>query len=71
MVDSVFATQVNSALRSNPHIAGRTLHFEASQGKVVLRGTVASYYQKQMAQEMLRGVEGVERIENELQVAWQ
>jgi osmotically-inducible protein OsmY len=37
---------------------------------VRLQGTVGSFYQKQMAQELLRRVDGVERIENQLQVSW-
>jgi hypothetical protein len=35
-----------------------------------LRGVVRSYYQKQMAQEVLLGLEGVEHIENQLEVEW-
>ena len=62
--------QVTLALEQNPHIRGRKLRFEMSEGKVVLRGVVASYFQKQMAQESLRGVEGVRHIENQLEVCW-
>jgi osmotically-inducible protein OsmY len=36
---------------------------------VILRGKVGSYFQKQMAQEALRGVDGVEAIENCLEVS--
>jgi len=46
------------------------LRLEARQGRIILRGTVASYYQKQMAQETLRKIDGVEEIENHLQVHW-
>jgi osmotically-inducible protein OsmY len=59
-----------SALSGNPYLAGRSLRLETEAGKVVLRGTVNSYFQKQMAQESLRGVEGVGEIENELTVMW-
>lgn len=58
------------ALESNPHLPRRNLRFEAQHGRVVLRGTVQSYYQKQMAQEMLRGVDGVSEIDNRLEVSW-
>ncbi len=37
---------------------------------MVLRGVVRSYYQKQMAQEMLKNVDGVNEIENQLEVCW-
>ena len=59
-----------SALQQSPFLAHRKLRFEAEQGRVVLRGVVNSYYQKQMAQEALRGVEGIDQIENQLEVCW-
>jgi hypothetical protein len=31
---------------------------------------VSSWYQKQMAQEMLMRMDGIERIENHLEVCW-
>ena len=58
-------------LEQNPHLSTRTLRCEAAEGHVVLRGTVRSYYQKQMAQEMLKTVDGVDTIENQLEVCWQ
>jgi osmotically-inducible protein OsmY len=64
------ATRISSAIQENPHLRRRNLRFETDQGRVVLRGTVRTYYQKQMAQEALRRLEGVERIENHLEVAW-
>ena len=62
--------QVHSALQRNPHLVNRNLRFETCQGRVTLHGTVQSYYQKQMAQETLRGVNGVAAIENRLVVCW-
>jgi len=58
------------ALERNPYVAGRNLRFETSQGRVTLRGVVASYFQKQMAQEAIRRVDGVAEIANELEVNW-
>lgn len=37
-------------------------------GRVVLRGSVGSYYQKQLAQETARIVPGVDSIKNEIVV---
>ncbi len=37
---------------------------------MVLKGTVNSYFQKQMAQEAIRRVDGVELIDNQLEVNW-
>jgi osmotically-inducible protein OsmY len=64
------ATRITSAMQEHPHLRQRNLRFEANEGNVVLRGTVRSYYHKQMAQEALRRLEGVERIENHLEVRW-
>lgn len=61
---------VLTALSRSPYLAGRNLRFETEEGRVTLRGVVRSYFQKQMAQEALRRVEGVDEIQNELEVAW-
>ena len=65
-----FHDRVLSALEGNPYISRRNLRFEAEQGRVTLRGVVGTYYQKQMAQEAVRHVEGVDEITNELEVCW-
>jgi osmotically-inducible protein OsmY len=70
MVDATLESRVMMALDQSPYLPGRKVHFEAEEGKVVLRGVVGSYYQKQMAQETLRRIEGVNHIENLLQVHW-
>ncbi|MFM2095979.1 MAG: hypothetical protein RIS70_3103, partial [Planctomycetota bacterium] len=46
------------------------LRFEAADGRVVLKGVVRSYFQKQMAQETLRRIDGIVFIENDLEVTW-
>lgn len=62
--------RVLDALEQSPHVAHRNLRFETRQDRVILRGTVRSWYQKQMAQEMLRRVDGIGEIENQLEVCW-
>ncbi len=59
---------VFAALERNPFVPQRDLRFEMQEGHVTLRGVVRSYYQKQMAQESLRGLEGIHEISNELEV---
>ena len=59
---------VQSALARSFHFAGRGIRVEFDGEAVVLRGTVRSYYQKQVAQESVRSIEGVRRIRNELEV---
>jgi len=46
------------------------LRFETSEGKVTLHGQVSSWYQKQMAQETLLRLDGVDGVENRLEVCW-
>jgi len=70
MIDRPLDDRVLTALEQNPHIRRRNLRFETEQGRVTLRGVVGTYYQKQMAQEAVRRVEGVEQIANELEVCW-
>ncbi len=64
------STRISSAMKLHPHLSRRNLQVETQEGRVVLRGTVKSYYHKQMAQEALRRVEGVDEIENQLEVSW-
>jgi osmotically-inducible protein OsmY len=62
------AARVDQALQTNPYVNGRLLRFETEGSRVVLQGKVKSYFQKQMAQEVIRKVSGVEEIENCLEV---
>ena len=70
MITMPLEDRIHLALRHNPHIGSKNLRFEAEEGRVTLRGVVRSYYQKQMAQEALRYVDGVREIANDLEVAW-
>ena len=62
--------QVHGALSRSPYVSRRELRVEAAEGVVRLEGAVRSFFHKQMAQELIRRVDGVERIENCLQVKW-
>ncbi len=70
MIDIPLDDRVLYALEQNPHTARRNLRFETHRGRVTLRGVVSTYYQKQMAQEAVRRVDGVDEISNELEVCW-
>ena len=61
--------RIDSAIRKNPYVLHRRVFLENTQGRVILRGRVDSYYQKQMVQEVLRGMDGISEISNELEVA--
>ena len=70
IVDVSLDDRVLTALEGNPYVAHRNLRFETEEGRVVLRGVVRTYYQKQMAQEAIRHIDGVDEIANELEVCW-
>jgi osmotically-inducible protein OsmY len=67
---SSLLAQVQGALSSSPYVNLHSFHVEASGGTVRLHGQVGTFFQKQMAQELVRRLDGVERIENLLQVNW-
>lgn len=60
--------RVCHALNRQRHLFGRGVQYELVNRDVILTGSVASYFQKQMAQESLRQIDGIRRIVNELQV---
>lgn len=62
--------RINDALTTNPYVPSRLLHVETNEGRVVLKGNVRSFFQKQMAQEAILRVDGVETIDNLLEVNW-
>ena len=62
--------KVQVALNRSPYLSPREVRVEAFEGVVRLQGAVRSFFQKQMAQELIRRLDGVERIENHLQVTW-
>ena len=62
--------QIHGALQSSPYLASRGLSVQNEEGHVRIEGTVPSFFQKQMAQEILLRLDGVERVENQLQVNW-
>lgn len=65
-----FTEQIQNVVIHHPHLKQREVRLETAQGRVRLTGSVKSYFEKQMAQEALRNVEGVETIENQLTVEW-
>jgi osmotically-inducible protein OsmY len=62
--------KVSTALKSNPYLQCRNLRFETSERRVALHGQVSSWYQKQMAQEMLMRMDGIDAVDNHLEVHW-
>lgn len=69
-IDSPLLNEVRGALSKSHCLSPRQVQIAANGSKVRLEGTVGSFYQKQMAQELARRVDGVESVENQLQVSW-
>jgi len=59
---------VQKAIVHSPYVSRRNLCCETQGRRVTLRGRVGSFFQKQMAQEAVRRIDGVEEIENLLEV---
>jgi osmotically-inducible protein OsmY len=55
-------------LRSNPYLALKSVLCDYLNGVLFLRGCLPTYYLKQLAQEIVCGLEGVDRIDNQIQV---
>lgn len=63
------AELVQTTLRDNCRRWARSVDARVGDdGGILLTGCVTSYYQKQMAQEVLRRIQGIGRIHNELRV---
>ena len=64
--------QVHEALELSPYLTrSKGVRCEAHEGRVTIRGEVGSFFQKQMATEVLRKLRGIGEIDNQLQVNWQ
>ena len=71
--NSKFPVAVQSArdlLARNHHFQGRIEKFEfALRGEVlIVRGSVPTFYLKQLLQSLLRNIDGVGRIDNQVEV---
>ena len=62
--------RIHEALTTNPHVPSQQVQVNAAEGRVTLTGNVRSFFQKQMAQEAIRRIDGVEKIDNLLEVNW-
>jgi osmotically-inducible protein OsmY len=67
---ATLAERVEGAMFANPYFSTRHLRLETEGSRVILSGSVGSYFQKQMAQEIVRRIDGVDAIDNLLEVNW-
>lgn len=66
--DSDIAAVARDRLESSSYRGVRSLSCEFDGSVLVLRGRVSSYHQKQLAQEAVRGITGVRKVNNSVQV---
>ncbi len=66
--EDVVASAMN-CLAKSVYRALRGVVCQYDRGAIILRGRLSSYYEKQLAQESVRGLQGVERIVNEIEVS--
>lgn len=62
--------RIDQDLANHPLMRGKNVRIQQEKRRVILEGDVDSYYDKQMLQEVIRRIEGVEEIENRLLVEW-
>jgi osmotically-inducible protein OsmY len=60
--------RIGFAIGDSPYLTGSNVSIEPDARRVVVRGVVRSYYEKQMAQETLLRVDGIESVDNHLEV---
>ena len=65
-----FDIRIDQDLANHPLMKGKNVRIQQEKGRVILEGDVDSYYDKQLLQEVVRRIEGVEEIENRLLVEW-
>jgi osmotically-inducible protein OsmY len=70
IAESPLLATIHGALSNSPYVPTKQVTIEANDGHVRLEGQVRSFFQKQMAQELVRRLDGVDRVENLLQVNW-
>lgn len=66
--DGGVAERAERLFQASPYVGLRSILCEFHEGVLVLRGHVKSYYLKQLAQEMVRSLDGVGAIFNFVEV---
>jgi osmotically-inducible protein OsmY len=57
-------------LLEEPHLSVQRIWCEYDGQQLFLRGQVPSFYHKQLAQVAVAGLDGVDRVVNEIEVLW-
>jgi len=57
-------------IHRQPHLAFHRIWCEYDGGRLFLRGQVPNFYHKQLAQEAIVGMDGVDQVINDIEVIW-
>jgi osmotically-inducible protein OsmY len=60
--------EATTRLAENPHLSTARIQCSLRLGTLVLEGHAASYYEKQMAQETVKRLDGVAQVVNQIEV---
>jgi osmotically-inducible protein OsmY len=60
--------QARDRLQANPYTTGKGVSCGWDQGVLRLCGRLPSYYHKQLAQEVVKGLDGVAEVVNDIEV---
>ena len=66
--DQLLAARIEDALRRDGSIPAMQMRIDVADGQVTLQGTVARDEERQRAERLVRNVDGVERVRNEITV---
>lgn len=55
-------------LRASPYPAVKRVQCDFDRGRLTLRGQVRTFYEKQIAQEAIAGLEGIDQVVNGVKV---
>lgn len=64
--DTVVTQRVQAALAADPEIAPTKIDVSAKQGRVSLKGEIKSMVQRKKAESIVRSVDGVRSVDNQL-----
>lgn len=64
------ARAARQRIEQQSHLSVQRIWCEFREGHLILQGQVPSYYLKQLAQEAVAGLEGVEQVVNQIEVVW-
>jgi osmotically-inducible protein OsmY len=62
------AATAEARFQESPYRALRAITCKAEQGVLVLEGRLSSFFQKQLAQELVANIEGVVQVVNHIEV---